>query len=447
MTTLYAGVLTNKPQVNQGGEEPHFEILFRVSYGMTKDQLGQLNSALGRPPFLTRKYTSSDCQVGRSPYERRETDFRAGSILSFHLAPGHGRSRSNVGQPNQLRAHGRRLSEDSPVRGMVCKLQRDGVLIYSSTMNCVGPVSKSFIARKSVRGRTVSIPPSLNSLAWLTRLALDADEYRVICLKALGYLKANPEPRPSPEGNSIANIFRTFSEGGIDVLDLSLGRSFSKASPLKKESASPAQHSPPRTPLLRRSRSMIESRYRTVRNTRAQLQQKSALPLLTRINAVEARAAHSPPCALVLSDRPMHSPRTPILRVKRQKRPPNTSSSASTVLEDTLRANTPASPPPLRNPAAKPILKRKRQTHCPAAACIVAKSIRHLVEEPSRQSARLVLVDGHDAEGVARIRAEVTRRQSERAEHVPVRLVDASRMTSVADLSAVTVDKFTICTV
>lgn len=63
MTTLYAGVLTNKTRVNQGREEPHFEVLFRISYGMSKDQLGSLNSALGRPPFLTRRYNSLDCQV------------------------------------------------------------------------------------------------------------------------------------------------------------------------------------------------------------------------------------------------------------------------------------------------------------------------------------------------------------------------------------------------
>lgn len=53
----------NKTLVARGQEEPHFEILFRVSYGMSKDQLGDLNSALGRPPFRTRKYNLSDCQV------------------------------------------------------------------------------------------------------------------------------------------------------------------------------------------------------------------------------------------------------------------------------------------------------------------------------------------------------------------------------------------------
>ncbi|KAJ9115901.1 hypothetical protein QFC22_005044 [Naganishia vaughanmartiniae] len=47
MTTLYAGVLTNKAQVAQRKQDPHFEILFRVSYGLTKQQLAELNNALG----------------------------------------------------------------------------------------------------------------------------------------------------------------------------------------------------------------------------------------------------------------------------------------------------------------------------------------------------------------------------------------------------------------
>ncbi|KAJ9121395.1 hypothetical protein QFC24_004733 [Naganishia onofrii] len=59
MTTLYTGVLTNKAQVAQRKQDPHFEILFRVSYGLTKQQLAELNNALGRPPFQTRKFDPS----------------------------------------------------------------------------------------------------------------------------------------------------------------------------------------------------------------------------------------------------------------------------------------------------------------------------------------------------------------------------------------------------
>jgi DNA ligase-4 len=59
MTTLYTGVLTNKAQVAQRKQDPHFEILFRVSYGLTKQQLGELNNNLGRSPFQTRKFDPS----------------------------------------------------------------------------------------------------------------------------------------------------------------------------------------------------------------------------------------------------------------------------------------------------------------------------------------------------------------------------------------------------
>lgn len=63
MTTLYAGVLTNKTQVARRQQDPHFEILFRISYGMSKAQLAELNNALGRPPYQTRKYGVAECQV------------------------------------------------------------------------------------------------------------------------------------------------------------------------------------------------------------------------------------------------------------------------------------------------------------------------------------------------------------------------------------------------
>ena len=88
MTTLYAGVLTNRAQIHQGKEEPHFEILFRISYGMSKDQLGDFNSALGRPPFLTRKYNSHDCQVGVLQWGGIHTDiFCRGCLIGSLCAP------------------------------------------------------------------------------------------------------------------------------------------------------------------------------------------------------------------------------------------------------------------------------------------------------------------------------------------------------------------------
>ena len=175
----------------------------------------------------------------------------------------------------------------------------------------------------------------------------------------------------------------------------------------------------------------------------ARLQQKPMFPLLHRINAVEA-GSHSPPSEHVLSSGPTARPRTPVWRVKRRKRPPRTTSGASAVLTDTLRTNTSASPTTLRTPSADPLLSRKRKA-LDRPHIHVVKSIRQLVEAPNRKSTRLILVDGHDAEGVARVRAEVIRRQSERAERVPIRLVNASRLVSAANLSAATVDGFTVC--
>lgn len=242
----------------------------------------------------------------------------------------------------------------------------------------------------------------------------------------------------SLQGDSIARIFRTYSEGGLDIIDqFPLSRNT-----IKKESASPARPSPPRTPLPKRSKSMVESPSYISRGTRVGISRRKPVPLLSDINAFEARRS-SPPSAS-LSEKPATSPRTPILRVKRQKRP---LPSSRTVLKDTLKTNTPSVSPttPLRIPAEAST--RKRKAPSPTAAYTVAKSIRHLVGEQSRKSTRLVLVDGQDSENIARIRGEVMRRQSERADQVSIRLVDASMMESAADLSAATVDRFTICTI
>ncbi|GHJ90147.1 hypothetical protein NliqN6_6549 [Naganishia liquefaciens] len=397
VTTLYAGVLTNRAQIHQGKEEPHFEILFRISYGMSKDQLGDFNSALGRPPFLTRKYNSHDCQ---------------GLSYRFTL-------RAGMIAPTAMLTN--------PIN---CEVMGAGFQKI--------PLSEHY----ELRWPRVEKLHRPEERSWEN--ALDADRYRATCLKALGYLESKPETRRSPEGGSIAGIFRTFSEGGIDVLDLSLGTFPSKKSTIKKESPSPAQHSPPpRTPLPRRSRSMIEGLYpRTSMSRAARLQQKPMFPLLHRINAVEA-GSHSPPSERVLSSGPTARPRTPVWRVKRRKRPPRTTSGAYAVLTDTLRTNTSASPTTLRTPSADPLLSRKRKA-LDRPHIHVVKSIRQLVEAPNRKSTRLILVDGHDAEGVARVRAEVIRRQSERAERVPIRLVNASRLVSAANLSAATVDGFTV---
>lgn len=56
-------------------------------------------------------------------------------------------------------------------------------------------------------------------------------------------------------------------------------------------------------------------------------------------------------------------------------------------------------------------------------------------------------MDGQDTTEIKRIREEVMRRQSEKADQVSIRLVDASMIASVSDITATTVEKFTICTI
>jgi hypothetical protein len=202
-------------------------------------------------------------------------------------------------------------------------------------------------------------------------------------------------------------------------------------------------------PLPKRSKSMVVSPCAS-RNTPAdRMRKKPALPLLSDINAFEARPRSTPPRAEVLSAEPALTPRTPILRVKRQKRPLRPPPSVSTVLQDTLRTNTPSLSPTTfvkPSPDTTPV-NRKRKAPTPPGAFVVAKSIRHLVGEQSRKSARLILVDGQDQAEIKRIREEVMRRQSEKADQVFIRLVDASMMASASDITATTVEKFTICTI
>lgn len=55
-TTFYFGVLTNREAIRVHREVPHFEILFRASYGASRDQLEIYNENLrlgrwGSKPF------------------------------------------------------------------------------------------------------------------------------------------------------------------------------------------------------------------------------------------------------------------------------------------------------------------------------------------------------------------------------------------------------------
>ncbi|KAL1408220.1 hypothetical protein Q8F55_005026 [Vanrija albida] len=59
-TTFYLGVLTNREAVFQRRHTPHFEILFRVSYGLNRDQLEQYNDQLRLGRWASKPFDKDD---------------------------------------------------------------------------------------------------------------------------------------------------------------------------------------------------------------------------------------------------------------------------------------------------------------------------------------------------------------------------------------------------
>lgn len=116
MTTLYAGVLTNKTQVARRQQDPHFEILFRISYGMSKTQLADLNNALGRPPYQIRKYGVAECQVCQEGARSTRADSFVGSFIPIHHARRHTRTSCNVFSTSQWRDCRSGIPKDSNVK-------------------------------------------------------------------------------------------------------------------------------------------------------------------------------------------------------------------------------------------------------------------------------------------------------------------------------------------
>lgn len=59
-TTFYIGSLTNSERVKSRKEAPHFEILFRASYGMTRDQLEVYNEYIRHGRWRSKAYDRDD---------------------------------------------------------------------------------------------------------------------------------------------------------------------------------------------------------------------------------------------------------------------------------------------------------------------------------------------------------------------------------------------------
>lgn len=262
-------------------------------------------------------------------------------------------------------------------------------------------------------------------------IALDGEEYRQTCLKALGHLSLDPINK-SPEGDSIARIFRTYSTGGVDLPDLWSPDKHS----IKQESTSP-RLSLPRTPIPRRPRSMIISPYTcSTANRDSRMKSKIARPLLSSFHAVEERFATVQ--AKPSSAAPPTPPRTPVLRVKRRKRPPP--SPRTPVLGETSKANTPS---PWQDPTISPF-NNKHTITTSSTSCVIAKSIGQLMLSPA--AARLILVDGRDAARVAKLRDDVQQLKREQTDP-PIRMIDSHMINSQSELDSSTVDRYTICTI
>lgn len=157
MTTLYAGVLTNKTQVARRQQDPHFEILFRISYGMSKTQLAELNNALGRPPYQTRKYGVAECQVCLASASRHELTVFQGLSYRFTMRAGMPNPCAMFTQPlnGEIVGAGFQkipLSKVSRVLG-----RNGGADQICSTTSCGGRDCRSCIVQQSAHGSMVRL--------------------------------------------------------------------------------------------------------------------------------------------------------------------------------------------------------------------------------------------------------------------------------------------------
>ena len=59
-TTFYLGVITNLDRARSRTETPHFEILFRVSYGIDRNQLEVYNDNIRHGRWASKPYDKDD---------------------------------------------------------------------------------------------------------------------------------------------------------------------------------------------------------------------------------------------------------------------------------------------------------------------------------------------------------------------------------------------------
>lgn len=70
-TTFYVGVLTNAERVKSRCETPHFEILFRVSYGCSRDELEVYNENIRLGRWKNKPFDKDDA-LKRVSHGKRE---------------------------------------------------------------------------------------------------------------------------------------------------------------------------------------------------------------------------------------------------------------------------------------------------------------------------------------------------------------------------------------
>jgi DNA ligase-4 len=59
-TSFYVGVLTNHAAVKAKLETPHFEVIFKVSYGLSRAQLEEVNGCIRHGRWGTKRYDKDD---------------------------------------------------------------------------------------------------------------------------------------------------------------------------------------------------------------------------------------------------------------------------------------------------------------------------------------------------------------------------------------------------
>ncbi|ORY34864.1 hypothetical protein BCR39DRAFT_515200 [Naematelia encephala] len=174
-TTFYVGTLSNAEQVKARKQTPHFEIVFRASYGMSRDQLEVYNEAIRHGRWSSKPYDRDD------PFKKR----LIGLSWTFSMPKG-------MSPPSVLFEH--------PLCGEVmgAGFQR---LPDSKMYELRWPrLQKIFEPRERSWGE-----------------ALHAADLVAAAHRSLGY--APPNPLASPEHDSIRAAWRSSSIACLDIPD------------------------------------------------------------------------------------------------------------------------------------------------------------------------------------------------------------------------------------